>query len=167
MAYDRLHTFGREAYAFILKKKMTKLALHAPKCIFLGYGTNGDFSYRQCDPENRKLIRSKDAVFNEDFIFSYWNQQKIVGKKVSFEDDRAIVEGLTHQVESEIQQTVKLKQADNTSADSESTIGSIVAFKDKAIKVKSTRVDKGLVSKMLDRDRNGSTKFTGRTMCNR
>ena len=72
--YDRLCIFGCEAYAFIPREKRTKLAPHATKCIFLGYGTDGDFGYRLWDPENRKLIRSSDVVFNEDSIFSQRNQ---------------------------------------------------------------------------------------------
>ena len=82
--YDRLHIFGCEAYAFIPREKRTKLAPHATKYIFLSYGTDGDFSYRLWDPENRKLIRSSDIIFNEESILSR-NQQKIVRKKVSFE----------------------------------------------------------------------------------
>ena len=83
-AYDRLHIFGCEAYAFIPWEKRTKLSPHATKCIFLGYGTDGEFGYRLWDPENRKLIRSSDVVFNEDSILTR-NQHKIVGKNVSFE----------------------------------------------------------------------------------
>ena len=97
--YDRLYIFGCEAYAFIPRDKRTKLAPHATKCIFLDYGTDGDFGYRLWDPENRKLIQSSDVVFNEDSIFSQSNQQKKAGKNVSFEDDRTVVEGPPHRVE--------------------------------------------------------------------
>ena len=54
--YGRLRIFGCEAYAFIPREKRTKLSPHATKCIFLGYGTYGKFSYRLWDLENRKLI---------------------------------------------------------------------------------------------------------------
>ena len=97
--YNRLRIFGCEAYAFIPRDKRTKLAPHATKCIFLGYGTDGDFDYQLWDPKNRKLIRSSDVVFNEDSIFSQRNQQKTVGKKVSFEDDNVIVERSTHRAD--------------------------------------------------------------------
>ena len=50
--YDRLRIFGCEAYAFIPMDKRTKLAPHALKCIFLGYGINEDFDYRLWDLEN-------------------------------------------------------------------------------------------------------------------
>ena len=82
--YDKLHIFRCEAYAFIPRDKRTKLAPHATKCLFLGYGSDVEFGYRLWDPENRKLIRSSDIIFNEESILSR-NQQKIVRKKVSFE----------------------------------------------------------------------------------
>ena len=72
------------------------------KCIFLGYGANGDFGYQLWDLENRKLIWSSDVVFNEDLILSKWNYVKMVGKNVSFDIDRDVVEEPTHRVESEI-----------------------------------------------------------------
>ena len=93
--YNRLHIFGCDAYVFIPREKRTKLAPHAKKCIFLSYGTNGEFGYMVWDPKKRRLIRSSDVVYNEDSILS-WNQQKIVGKKVSFEIDIDVVEGPTH-----------------------------------------------------------------------
>ena len=79
LASDRLRMFGCEAYAFITREKRTKISPHATKCIFLGYGTDGEFGYRLWDPENRKLIRSSDVVFNELYILSR-NQQKILAK---------------------------------------------------------------------------------------
>ena len=71
--YDRLHIFRCEAYAFIPREKRTKLSSHATKCIFLGYGTDGEFGYRLWDLENRDLIRSSDVVFNDNSIL-LWNQ---------------------------------------------------------------------------------------------
>ena len=75
LTYDRLRIFRCEAYvAFIATEKRTKLVSHATKCIFLSYGTDGEFGYRRWDPENRKLIRSSDVVFNEDSILFERNQ---------------------------------------------------------------------------------------------
>ena len=44
--YGRLRIFKCEAYAFIPREKRTKVSPHATKCIFLGYGTDGEFGYR-------------------------------------------------------------------------------------------------------------------------
>ena len=70
------------------------------------------------------------------------------------------IEGPSHQAESEIRQTVKLDQADNTPADSKSVGGSLVKLEDKA---ESTRVEKGKAEKFevennrIERDRVNST----------
>mgnify|MGYP006889264855 CR=1 FL=1 len=54
LTYDRLRIFRCEAYAFIPRKKRTKLIPHATKCIFLSYGTDGEFGYKLWDLENPK-----------------------------------------------------------------------------------------------------------------
>ena len=82
---------------------MTKLAPRATKCIFLGYRIDGEFGYRVWNPENRKLIRNNNVVFNEDSIL-FRNKQEIVGKKVSFEIDKDAVEGLAHQTKLTLRQ---------------------------------------------------------------
>ena len=75
---------NRSTIYFTYSDVKPTLSPHATKCIFVGYGTDGEFSYKLWDPKNRKLNRSSDVVFNEDSILSQ-NQHKIVGKKVSFE----------------------------------------------------------------------------------
>ena len=129
------------------------------KCIFLGYGTDGDFGYRLWDPQNQKLIRSNDVVFSEDSAFSQrnqLNQQKSVGKKVSFEDDNVVIEGPTHKTESEIRQTVELQQADNFRTDTESATSPIAERKDTT---ESTRIDKGRVTEIQIRNESTTTTW--------
>ena len=139
------------------------MAPHATKCIFLGYGTNGEFGYMLWDLENRKLIRSSDVVFNEDSIFFKWNQQKTIGKKVSFQDDRDVVQGPTHRENSNIRQTIELEQADNVPADSKLVGSPIVELEDKAINDRAdlTRVQAGKVNKMQVGNRTETTKSLG------
>ena len=100
------------------------------KCIFLGYGTDGEFGYRLWEPENRKLIRS-----NEDSILSQ-NQQKIVGKKVSFEIATDDVEGPAHRTELTPRQRTKENEV---SADPDRENGALSELEDKAIKENSRR----------------------------
>ena len=69
--------------------------------------------YKLWDLENWTLIRSNDVDFDEDSILSERNQQKIVGKKVSFEVNKDVVEGSSQSVELEILETVKLEQDEN------------------------------------------------------
>ena len=76
--------FQIQSLCLCTKGEKDQVGIPFNKCIFLSDGTDGEFGYRLWDPENRKLIRSSDEVFNEDSILSQ-NQQKIVGKKVSFE----------------------------------------------------------------------------------
>ena len=152
--YARLHIFRCEAYSFIPCEKRTKLVPHS--CIFLNCGTDGEFGYKLWDPENWKLIWSSDVVFNEDSIFSQQNQQKTVGKKVSFKDDRTVIEGPTHRAETEIRQTVELQQADNFRTDTESATSPIAERKDTT---ESTRIDKGRVTEIQIRNESTTTTW--------
>ena len=106
------------------------------KCIFLGYETDGEFGYKLWDPENRRLIRSSDVVFNEASILSR-NQQKIVGKQVSFEIAKDNVEGSAHRTECTKEDEV------HTYPDTED--GPLEQLEDKAIKDKPelTHIEKG------------------------
>ena len=45
--YDKLRIFGCEAYALIPRSR---------KCVFLGYGPDGEIGYRLWDPENRQIV---------------------------------------------------------------------------------------------------------------
>ena len=65
VSYQRLRTFGCEAYAHVPKELRAKLDPKSRKCIFVGYGMDGQFGYRLWDPESQKVIRSSDVVFNE------------------------------------------------------------------------------------------------------
>ena len=140
-AYDRFRIFGCEAYAFIPREKRTKLSPHATKCIFLGYGTNGEFGYRLWDPKNRTSIRSSDVVFNEDSILSR-NQQKIVGQNVSVEITTDGVEGPAHRTELTLRQRTEENEVP-TNRDTKN--GALGELEDKTIKHKaeSTHIKKG------------------------
>ena len=66
VSYQRLRTFGCEAYAHVSKEIYVKLDPKSRKCIFIGYGMDGQFGYRLWDPESQTAIRSSsDVVFNE------------------------------------------------------------------------------------------------------
>ena len=71
---------------------------------------------------------SSDVAFNEDSILCR-NQQKIVGKKVSFEIDRDVVEGLAHRTELALRQTT---EENEVTAESKSEKGPYVELEDKA-----------------------------------
>ena len=69
---------------FVLKGKRKKLPPQSVKCIFLGYGTDGQYGFRLWDPENQRLVRSSDVVFNENTICTN-NVRPKSGKRVNFD----------------------------------------------------------------------------------
>ena len=71
-----LKTFGCEAFVHIDKENRTKLEAKSKKCTFIGYGVN-DFRYCLWDYENNKIIRSRDFIFNEKFMY----KDQLHGKK--------------------------------------------------------------------------------------
>ena len=62
--FDKLRIFGCEAYALVPKDDRRKLKPRSRKCIFLGYGPDGEIGYRLWDPEHTQIVRSSDVVFN-------------------------------------------------------------------------------------------------------
>ena len=64
--YAHLRVFGCEAYVHVPKTLRKKLDYKCRKCIFLGYGIDGQFGYRLWDPDTRTVVRSSDVVFYEN-----------------------------------------------------------------------------------------------------
>ena len=73
--YSFLKTFGCEVFVHI-EENRTKLEAKSKKCTFIGYKVN-DFGYFLWDYENHKIIRSRDVVFNENFMY----KDQFQGKK--------------------------------------------------------------------------------------
>jgi hypothetical protein len=73
--YYFLKTFGCEAFVHIDKENRTKLESKSKKYTFIGYSVN-DFGYRLRDYENNKIIRSRDAIFNEKVMYKDQLQRK-------------------------------------------------------------------------------------------
>jgi hypothetical protein len=78
--YYFLNTFGCESFVHIDKENRTKLKTKSKKCTFIGYGVN-DFGYSLWDYENKKIIRSRDVIFNEKVMYKYQLQGKKQEKK--------------------------------------------------------------------------------------
>ena len=57
--------FGCKAYVHVPRDKCSKLEPKSKKCIFMGYGENGEMGYRLWDLEAKKIVRSSDVTFNE------------------------------------------------------------------------------------------------------
>ncbi|KAE8692217.1 Receptor-like serine/threonine-protein kinase SD1-8 [Hibiscus syriacus] len=56
------------AYLINHSAERSKLDAKSNKCAFVGYGGD-EFGYRFWDYENRKIIRSKDVIFNENVMY--------------------------------------------------------------------------------------------------
>ena len=67
--------FGWKAFIHVPKKHRSKLDDKALPCIFIGY-ENEEFSYKFWDPEMRKVIISRDVVFQEDQTMKDSNKEE-------------------------------------------------------------------------------------------
>ncbi|KAE8685157.1 Expansin-A8 [Hibiscus syriacus] len=63
-----LRVFGCISYVHIDSAERSKLDAKSNKCVFVGYGGD-EFGYRFWDYENRKIIRSRDVIFNENVMY--------------------------------------------------------------------------------------------------
>ncbi|KAL0426860.1 UNVERIFIED_CONTAM: Retrovirus-related Pol polyprotein from transposon TNT 1-94 [Sesamum latifolium] len=65
--FDHLRTFGCLAYVHVPSDERSKLDPKSKQCIFLGY-KKGVKGYKFWDPVARKMVVSRDAVFDEQFM---------------------------------------------------------------------------------------------------
>lgn len=69
---EHLKVFGCIAYAHIPKENRNKLDGKGEKCIFIGYSDESK-GYRLYQPESKKLIISRDVIFDEGAQWK-WNE---------------------------------------------------------------------------------------------
>ena len=65
VSYDYLRVFDYRASVHIPRDERSKLDSKTRQCIFIGF-CHEEFRYRFCDLVNKKVIKSRDAVFLED-----------------------------------------------------------------------------------------------------
>ncbi|KAE8711156.1 Villin-2 [Hibiscus syriacus] len=65
---SHLRVFGCISYVHIDSTERSKLDVKSNKCTFVGYGGD-EFGCRFWDSENRKIIRSRDVIFNENVMY--------------------------------------------------------------------------------------------------
>ncbi|WCJ44212.1 Retrovirus-related Pol polyprotein from transposon TNT 1-94 [Euphorbia peplus] len=63
-----LKVFGCDSYVHIAPVERSKLDDKSIKCTFIGYGGD-DYGFRFWDSQNKKIIRSRDVVFNEQMMY--------------------------------------------------------------------------------------------------
>jgi histone deacetylase 1/2 len=64
---DHLKIFGCMAYVHIPQEERQKLDTRTRKCMFVGYDTQSK-AFRLYDPIRRKIVISRDVVFDEDHV---------------------------------------------------------------------------------------------------
>ncbi|KAI3767934.1 hypothetical protein L2E82_18363 [Cichorium intybus] len=68
ISLKHLKVFGCVSYVKVKDSERDKLEAKARKCTFIGYGLD-DMGYRFWDNQNKKVIRSRDVVFNENVLY--------------------------------------------------------------------------------------------------
>ena len=63
-----LKVFGCVSYVYVESNDCSKLNAKARKYFFIGYGDE-QFNYRFWDEQNRKIIRSRNVVFDEKVLY--------------------------------------------------------------------------------------------------
>lgn len=64
ISYSHLKVFGCQGFALVPKEKRSKLDPKSEPCIFIGYGED-QFGFKLWSLIEKKIIRSRDVVFNE------------------------------------------------------------------------------------------------------
>jgi transposase InsO family protein len=72
-----LRVFGYVAYVKILVARRTKLDDKSEKCIFVGYGERR-MGYKLYNPITKKVIMSRDVIFEEDKTWQWKDDQEVV-----------------------------------------------------------------------------------------
>ena len=65
---SHLKVFGYVSYVHIDSDARNKLDAKSKKCFFIGYGDE-EFGFRLWDDQNRKIIRSKNVIFNKKVLY--------------------------------------------------------------------------------------------------
>lgn len=82
--FSHLKTFGSLSYVLIDFDARSKLEAKSRKCYFIGYGDEA-FGYHFWDDQGRKIIRSRNVIFNEKIM--YKNKTSTVAEEVPQESD--------------------------------------------------------------------------------
>ena len=66
--FSHLKYFGCVSYVYIDSDARSKLAEKSKICFFIGYGDE-KFGYRFWDEQNRKIIKSRNVIFNKQVMY--------------------------------------------------------------------------------------------------
>ncbi len=80
---SHLKVFGCVSYVHVSDHARSKLDAKSVKCTLVGYGED-EFGYKLWDDQNRKMIRSRDVVFNEKVMYKDRNTEKSEQRELDY-----------------------------------------------------------------------------------
>ena len=91
-SYDHLHVFGCEVAAHIRPNFRNKHDSKSIKGLFMEYGEDGKMGYKIWIPQLKKVIGSRDIVFNEARLLQNNCASKYDHKRVRFQHDHPVTQ---------------------------------------------------------------------------
>ena len=67
--FSHLKVFGCVSHVYIDSDARSKLDAKSKICFFIGYGDDEKFGYKFWDEQNRKIIISRNVIFNEHVMY--------------------------------------------------------------------------------------------------
>ncbi|KAL6334618.1 hypothetical protein AAG906_019470 [Vitis piasezkii] len=98
--FSHLKVFGCVSYVHIDSNARSKLDAKSKICFFIGYGDE-KFGYRFWDEQNRKIIRSRNVIFNEQVM--YKDRSTIVSDVTEIDQKKSEFINLDELTESTVQ----------------------------------------------------------------
>ena len=92
-SYDHLHVFGCETLVHVRAKLRNKLDAKSMKGLFMGYAEGGGMGYRIWIPQFKKIISSRDVIFNEAKLLQSNDSSNVDPKKVKFQHVQPPIDG--------------------------------------------------------------------------
>ena len=111
--FSHLKVFGCVSYIHIDSNAHSKFDAKSKICFFIGYGDE-KFGYRFWDEQNRKIIRSRNVIFNEYVM--YKNRSTVVPNVTKIDQNKFECVNLDELTESTVQ---KMGEEDKENEDSQ------------------------------------------------
>ena len=111
--FSHLKVFDYISYVHIDSDARSKLDVKSKICFFIGYGDE-KFGYRFWDEQNKKIIRSRNVIFNEQVM--YKDRSTVVSNVAEIDQKKSEFVNLDELTESTIQ---KRGEKDNENVNSQ------------------------------------------------
>ena len=98
--FSHLKVFGYVSYVHIDSDAHSKLDAKSKICFFISYGDE-KFGYRFWDEQNRKIIRSRNVIFNEQLM--YKDMSTVVSDVIEIDKKKYEFVNLDELIESTVQ----------------------------------------------------------------